>query len=151
MWVIHSVVIREKTPSKRHRIHSRNIYFCVCLAGNRAQDLSGMKSCLWGWSCYHYSLAQRPISHRIHIFLATLSKMHLQTHLINIQLKNMLHVHMVCFLFLASATYRNLQIGAVAWRSYHARRYVRTHAHRQTRTHTLYCHETQKNKAKVDV
>ena len=35
--------------------------------------LSRMKSCLWGWSCYHYSLAQRPISHRIHMFLATLS------------------------------------------------------------------------------
>ena len=35
--------------------------------------LSRIKSCLWGWSCYHYSLAQRPISHRIHMFHATLS------------------------------------------------------------------------------
>ena len=58
-----------------------------------------MKSCLWGWSCYHYSLAQRHISHRIHIFLATLSMMqvlHLQTQLINIQLRNRLRVHIVC-------------------------------------------------------
>ena len=36
-------------------------------------QLSRMKSCLWGWSCYHYSLAQRPISHSLHMFLATLS------------------------------------------------------------------------------
>ena len=35
--------------------------------------LSRMKSCLWWWSCYHYSLAKRHISHRIHMFLATLS------------------------------------------------------------------------------
>ena len=61
--------------------------------------LSRMKSYLWGWSCYHYSLAQRPIYHRKHIFLATLSVMqvrHLQTQLINIQLRNRLRVHMVC-------------------------------------------------------
>ena len=48
----------------------------------------------------HYNLAaQRPISHRIHILLATLSMMqvrHLQTQLINIQLRNRLRVHMVC-------------------------------------------------------
>ena len=61
--------------------------------------LPRMKSCLWGWSCYHYSLAQRPISHRIHIFLATLSMMqvrHLQMQLTDIQLRNRLCVHMVC-------------------------------------------------------
>ena len=31
--------------------------------------LSRMESCLWWWSCYNNSLAQRPISHRIHRFL----------------------------------------------------------------------------------
>ena len=40
---------------------------------NKLIYLSRMKSCLWGWSCHHYSLAQRPISHMIHIFRATLS------------------------------------------------------------------------------
>ena len=40
---------------------------------NKLIYLSRMKSCLWGWSCYHYSLAQRPISHMIHMFRATLS------------------------------------------------------------------------------
>ena len=43
------------------------------IRNNKLIYLSRMKSCLWGWSCYHYSLAQRPISHRIHMFLATLS------------------------------------------------------------------------------
>ena len=61
--------------------------------------LSPMQSCLWGWSCYHYILVQRTISHRIHIFLVTLSMVqvrHLQTQLIHIQLRNRLRVHMVC-------------------------------------------------------
>ena len=61
--------------------------------------LSRMKYCLWGWSCYHYSLAQRPTSHRKHFFLATFSMMqvrHLQTQLINKQLRNRLRVNMVC-------------------------------------------------------
>ena len=40
---------------------------------NKLIYLSRMKSCLRWWSCYHYSLAQRPISHMTHIFLATLS------------------------------------------------------------------------------
>ena len=40
---------------------------------NKLIYLSRMKSCLWGWSCYHYSLAQRPISHMIHMFRTTLS------------------------------------------------------------------------------
>ena len=31
--------------------------------------LSRMESCLWLWSCYNNSLAQRPISHGIHSFL----------------------------------------------------------------------------------
>ena len=54
------------------------------------------------------------------------------------------------FLFQASATYRSLYIGALAWSSGHTYRYVRTHAHRQVRARTPYCHRTQ-TKAKVDV
>ena len=45
------------------------------IRNNKLIYLSRMQSCLWGWSCYHYSLAQGPISHRIHIFLSSLSMM----------------------------------------------------------------------------
>ena len=48
-------------------------YKVFIIRNNKLIYLSRMKSCLWGWSCYHYSLAQRPISHRIHMFLTTLS------------------------------------------------------------------------------
>ena len=48
-------------------------YKVFIIRNNKLIYLSRMKSCLWEWSCYHYSLAQRPISHRIHMFLATLS------------------------------------------------------------------------------
>ena len=48
-------------------------YKVFIIRNNKIIYLSPMKSCLWGWSCYHYSLAKRPISHRIHMFLATLS------------------------------------------------------------------------------
>ena len=48
-------------------------YKVFIIRNNKLIYLSRMKSCRWGWSCYHYSLAQRPISHRMHMFLATLS------------------------------------------------------------------------------
>ena len=48
-------------------------YKVFIIRNNKLIYLSRTKSCLWGWSYYHYSLAQRPISHRIHMFLATLS------------------------------------------------------------------------------
>ena len=48
-------------------------YKVFIIRNNKLIYLSRMKSCLWGWSCYHYSLAQRAISHRIHTFLPTLS------------------------------------------------------------------------------
>ena len=48
-------------------------YKVFIIRNNKLIYLPRMKSCLWGWSCYHYSLAQRPISHRIHMFLASLS------------------------------------------------------------------------------
>ena len=47
-------------------------YKVFIIRNNKLIYLSRMKSCLWGSSWYHYSLAQRPISHRIHMFLATL-------------------------------------------------------------------------------
>ena len=74
-------------------------YNLFIIRNNKLIYLSRMKTCLWGWSCYHYSLSQRPISHKIHIFLTTLSMMqvrHLQAQLINIQLRNRLRIHMVC-------------------------------------------------------
>ena len=69
--------------------------------------LSRMKSCLWGWSCYHCSLAQRHISHRIHMFLATLSI------ICKCGISGIGCVSIWCasgrgFLFQASATYRCL-------------------------------------------
>ena len=97
--------------------------------------LSRMKSCLWGWSCYHYSLAQRPVSQRLHIVLATLTMLqmrHLQTHLINIRLSICVSIWCASrrgFLFRESATYRSLQIGALPWSSEHTHRYTRTHTH----------------------
>ena len=48
-------------------------YKVFIIRNNKLIYLSRIKSCLWRWSCYHYSLAQRPISHRIHMFLAALS------------------------------------------------------------------------------
>ena len=48
-------------------------YKVFIIRNNKLIYLSRMKSCLWGWSCYHYSLAKRPSSHRIRMFLATLS------------------------------------------------------------------------------
>ena len=48
-------------------------YKMFIIRNNKLTYLPRMKSCFWGCSCYHYSLAQRPISHRIHMFLATLS------------------------------------------------------------------------------
>ena len=104
--------------------------------------LSRMKSCLWGWSCYHYSLAQRPISHRIHIFLATLSMMqvrHLQTQLINIQLKNRLHVHMVCeWAWVSIPGDRDLpkSLNLCSPLELRSHAQVRTHAHTQANAST---------------
>ena len=86
-WLLHSRIL---TRVKRHlccdRLKRSECSFIIVILNyckvdykvfiirnNKLIYLSRMKSCLWGWSCYHYSLAQRPISHRIHMFLATLS------------------------------------------------------------------------------
>ena len=66
-------------------------YKVFIIKNNKLIYLSRMKSCLWGWSCHHYSLARRPISHRIHMFLTTLSN-HMQVR----NLRNRLRVNMVC-------------------------------------------------------
>ena len=107
--------------------------------------LSRMKSCLCGWSCY--SLEQRPISRRIYMymFLATLSII-CKCGILWIGCVSIWCASRRGFLFQASATNRS----QVAWSSDHTYRYVRTHAHRQTRARTPYYHGTQ-TKTKVDV
>ena len=82
-------------------------YKVFIIRNNRLIYLSRMKSCLWGWSCYHYSLAKRPICHRIHMFLATLSI------ICKCGILGIVCVSVWCasgrgFLFQASATYRSL-------------------------------------------
>ena len=47
--------------------------------------LPRMESCLWWWSCYNNSLAQRPISHRIHSFLVNDVSMESTTAVANLQ------------------------------------------------------------------
>ena len=124
-------------------------YKVFIIRKNKLIYLSRMKSCLWGWSCYHYRLAQRPISHRIHMFLATLSI------ICKCGILGISYVSVWCasgrgFLFQASATYRTLYIGALAWSSDHTYRYVRTHARTNTgkRAHVLLITMAVKQKQK---
>ena len=125
-------------------------YKVFIIRNNRLIYLSRMKSCLWGWSCYHYSLAQRPISHRIHMFLAALSI------ICKCGILGIGCLSIWCasgFLFQASATYRSLRLvlslGAQITRT---GTYARTHARMHTgkRARTPYYHGTQ-TKTKVDV
>ena len=82
-------------------------YKVYIIRNNKLIYLSRMKSCLWGWSCYHYSLAQRPISHRIHMFLATLSII-CKCGILGIGCVSIWCASGRGFLFHASATYRSL-------------------------------------------
>ena len=82
-------------------------YKVFIIRNNKLIYLSRMKSCLWGWSCYHYSLAQRPISHRIHMFLATLSII-CKCGILGIGCLSIWCASGRGFLFQASATYRSL-------------------------------------------
>ena len=82
-------------------------YKVLIIRNNKLIYLSRMKSCLWGWSCHHYSLAQRPISHRIHIFLATLSII-CKCGILGIGCLSIWCASGRGFLFRASATYRSL-------------------------------------------
>ena len=82
-------------------------YKVFIIRNNKLIYLSRMKSCLRGWSCYHYSLAQRPISHRIHMFLATLSII-CKYGILGIGCVSIWCASGRGFLFQASATYRSL-------------------------------------------
>ena len=82
-------------------------YKVFIIRNNKSIDLSRMKSCLWGWSCYHYSSAQRPISHRIHMFLATLSII-CKCGIFGIGCVSIWCARGRGFLFQVSATYRSL-------------------------------------------
>ena len=82
-------------------------YKVFIISINKLIYLSRMKSCLWGWSCYHYSLAQRPISHRIHMFLATLSII-CKYRILGIDCVSIWCASGHGFLFQASANYRSL-------------------------------------------
>ena len=134
-------------------------YKVFIIRNNTLIYLSRMNSCLWGWTCYHYRLTQRSISHRIHIFLATLSTMqarHLETQLINIQLRNRLRVHMVCeWAWVSIPGERDLPKSSnwcfrLKLRT-HAQ--VRTHAHIQAgaRTYSLLPWHSNKNKSRCTV
>ena len=54
--------------------------------------LSRMESCLWWWSCYNNSLAQRPISHGIHSFLVSDVSVESTTAVANLQVACPYHV-----------------------------------------------------------
>ena len=82
-------------------------YKVFIIRNNKLIYLSRMKSCLWGWSCYHYSLAQRPISHRIHMFHATLSII-CKCGILGIGCMSIRCASGRGFLFQASAIYRSL-------------------------------------------
>ena len=82
-------------------------YKVLIIRNNKLIYLSRMKSCLWGWSCYHYCLAQRSISHRIHMFLATLS-ITCNRGILGIGCVSIWCASGRGFLFQASATYRSL-------------------------------------------
>ena len=82
-------------------------YKVFIIRNNKLIYLSRMKSCLWGWSCYHYSLAQRPISHRIHMFLTTLSII-CKCGILGIGCVSIWCASGRGFRFQASATYRSL-------------------------------------------
>ena len=115
--------------------------------------LSRMKSWLRGWSCYHHSLAQIPISHRIHIFLATLSMMqvrHLQTQLM--QLRNRLRVRMVCeFVWVSIPGERNLLKSLNRRPRLELRSHAQVCTHASAHTYSLLPWHTNKNKSRCTV
>ena len=124
-------------------------YKVFIIRNNKLIYLSRMKSCLWGWSCYHYSLAQRPISHRIHMFLTTLSII-CKCGILGIGCVSIWCASGRGFQFQASATYQSLNwCSRLELRSYvQVRTHACTHIHRQARACIPYYHGTQtKNKS----
>ena len=121
-------------------------YKVFIIRSNKLIFLSRMKSCLWGLSCYHYSLAQRPISHRKHMFLTTLSII-CKCEILGIGCVSVWCASGRGFLFQASTTYRSLWCSRLELRS-HVQ--VRTHARAHTgkRVHVLLITMALKQKQK---
>ena len=67
-------------------------YKVFIFVNNKLIYLSRMESCLWWWSCYNNSLAQRPISHRIHSFLVSDVSAESTTAVANLQVACPYHV-----------------------------------------------------------
>ena len=87
--------------------YSKVDYKVFVIRNNKLIFLSRMKSCLRGWPCYHYSLAQRPISHRIPMFLAALSII-CKCRILGIGCVSIWCASGRGFLFQASTTHRSL-------------------------------------------
>ena len=126
-------------------------YKVFIIRNNKLIYLSRMKSCRWGWSCYHYSLAQRPISRRIHVSCYFINHMQVRN------LSNRLRVNKVCeWAWVSIPGERDLPkslnlCSRLELRSHvQVRTHAGTHAHRQARARTPYYRGTQ-TKTKVDI
>ena len=62
-------------------------YKVFIIRNNKLIYLSRMKSCLWGWSCYNYSLAQRPNSFKKNTYFSCYFVNHMKVR----NLRNRLH------------------------------------------------------------
>ena len=124
-------------------------YKMFIIRNNKLIYLSRMKSCLWGWSCYHYSLAHKTISHRIHMFFC-----YFVNHMQVWNLRNRLRVNMVCeWAWVSIPGERDLP-KSLNWcsRLEHIS-YVRTHARTQAsaRTYSLLPWYSNKSKSRCTV
>ena len=122
-------------------------YKVYIIRNNKLIYLSRMKSCLWGWSCYHYSLAQRPISHRIHVSCYFVNHMQVRN------LRNRLRVNMVCeWAWVSIPRERDLpkSLNLCSRLELRSHVQVRTHActHTGKRAHVLLITVTLKQKQK---
>ena len=82
-------------------------YKVFIIRNNKLIYLSRMKSCLWGMVMLSLQFSQRPISHKIRMFLATLSII-CKWGILGIGCVSIWCASGRGFLFQASATYRNL-------------------------------------------
>ena len=117
---------------------------------NKLIYLSRMKSCLWGWSCYHYSFAQRLIFHMIHVSCYFVNHMQVRN------LRNRLPVNMVCEWAWVSIPGERVLPKSLNWcsrlelRSHvQIRTYARTQA--SARTYSLLPWHSNKNKSRCTV
>ena len=123
-------------------------YKVFIIRNNKLIYLSRMKSCLWGWSCYHYSLAQRPISHRIYIFLAIMSIM-CKCGILGIGCVSIWCASGRWFLFRPSAIYRSLLVLSLGAEITRTGMHARTQA--SARTYSLLPWHSKKNKSRFTV